>query len=294
MTPRQRQGGIALVVVLWVSMLLTIVVGSFAIVARTEILQAHHLFDTTRAEFAAEAGLHHAMYQLRNPSVEERWFADGRSYSVTFEDTVLDIQVTDETGKIDINVADELTLSALFESVGIEEQGRRDELVDAILDWRDPDDLVRLNGAEDDDYDAAEYPYGAKDAPFDTVGEIQQVMGMSYELFTRIEPSITVYTGRARPDPAFAPREVLLIFDGMTQELAEEYVQAREQIQEFGVPLPILPDGTEAVARSGSYTYSIRSRATLPNGAWAELEATIRPGGAIQGRPFRIIRWKQS
>lgn len=289
-----RQRGIALVVVLWVSMLLAIVVGSFAIVARTENIQAQHLFDTTRAEYAAEAGIHRAVFELRNPVVEQRWFADGRSYQLEFDGAVLDVQVTDETGKIDINVADELTLSALFESVGIEEQGRRDELVDAILDWRDPDDLVRLNGAEDDDYEAADYPYGAKDAPFDTVGEIQQVMGMGYELYTRIEPAITVYTGRARPDPAFAPREVLLIFDGMTEELAEEYIQTREQIEEFGVPLPVLPDGTEAVARSGSYTYSIRSRATLPNGAWAELEATIRPGGAIQGRPFRIIRWKES
>ncbi len=274
-------------------MLLTIVVGSFAIVARTENIQALHLFDTTRAMNAAEAGLHRAVFELRNPVVEQRWFADGRSYELEFGGATLDIRVTDETGKIDINVADELTLGALFDSVGVEEL-RRDELVDAILDWRDPDDLVRLNGAEDDDYEAGDYPYGAKDAPFDTVDQIQQVMGMNYELFTRIEPSLTVYTGRARPDPAFAPREVLLTFEGMTEELATDYIEMREQIEDFGVPLPILPDGTEAVARSGSYTYSIRSRATLPNGAWAELEATIRPGGAVQGRPFRIIRWKDS
>ena len=117
---------------------------------------------------------------------------------------------------------------------------------------------------------------------------------MSWELFQAIEPALTVYTGRARPDPAFAPREVLLTMEGMTEELAEEYISQREQIEEFGVPLPVLPDGSEAVARAGSYTYSIKSRATLPNGAWAELEATIRPGGAIQGRPFRIIRWKDS
>ena len=294
MSSLARQRGIALVVVLWISVLLTIVIGSFAIVVRTETIQAHHLFDTTRAEHAAEAGLHRAVFELRNPQVDQRWFADGRSYTVQFEDAALEIHVTDETGKIDINVADELTLAALFDSVGVEEQQRRDELVDAILDWRDPDDLVRLNGAEDDDYDAADYPYGAKDAPFDTVTEIQQVMGMDYELFTRIEPSITVYTGRARPDPAFAPREVLLTLEGMSEELADEYIELREQIEEFGVPLPVLPDGTEAVARSGSYTYSIRSRATLPNGAWAEIEATIRPGGAVQGRPFRIIRWKDS
>ena len=53
----RKQSGVALVVVLWLSVRLTIVVGSFAIVARTENLQARHLFDTTRATYAAEAGL---------------------------------------------------------------------------------------------------------------------------------------------------------------------------------------------------------------------------------------------
>ena len=117
---------------------------------------------------------------------------------------------------------------------------------------------------------------------------------MSYPLYLKIEPAITIYTGRARPDPAFAPLEVLRMFDGMNDDLAREFINGREQIDQLGVPLPVLPDGTQAVARSGGYTYSIRSRATLPNGAWTELEATIRLGGAVYGRPFRIVRWKDS
>ena len=291
MTPANKQGGIALIIVLWFSVLLTVVVGSFAIMARTETLQSRHLFDTTRAWYGAEAGLHRAVFELRNPNIEARWFADGRSYLVSFDEMELDIQVRDESGKIDINVADELVLGRLFDSLGVDAQ-RRDELIGAILDWRDPDSLVNLNGAEDDDYAAAGYPYGAKDAPFDTVPEIQQVLGMDYELYQRLQPAVTVYTGRARPDPAFAPLEVLRAFEGMDDDLAREFIEMREQITELGVPLPVLPDGTEAVARSGGYTYSIRSRATLPNGAWSELEATIRLGGAVNGRPFRIVRWK--
>jgi general secretion pathway protein K len=272
---------------------LAVIVGSFSIIARTENLQSRHLFDTTRAWAAAEAGLHRAVFELRNPDIEARWFADGRPYRFDFEGAEIEVAVTDESGMIDINVADEVTLAALFESVGVEQQ-QADELIDAILDWRDPDDLVRLNGAEDDDYRAADYPYGAKDAPFDTVTEVQQVLGMNYPLYLQIEPAITIYTGRARPDPAFAPLEVLRMFDGMNDDLAQQFIEGREQIDELGVPLPVLPDGTQAVARSGGYTYSIRSRATLPNGAWTELEATIRLGGAVNGRPFRIVRWKDS
>ena len=73
MNMRRRQSGVALVVVMWLSVLLAIVVGSFAIVARTENLQARHLFDTTRATYAAEAGLHRAVFELRNPDIDARF-----------------------------------------------------------------------------------------------------------------------------------------------------------------------------------------------------------------------------
>ncbi len=290
----QRQQGVALILVLWFSALLAIVVGTYSSMVRTEIIQSRHLFNTTTAWYAAEAGLHRAVFELRNPDVELRWFADGRSYEVPFGETMLDISIIDESGKIDINVANEDTLISLFESIGLEDEQQILELVDAVLDWRDTDDLVRVYGAEDDDYESAGFPYGAKNNPFDTVTEVQQVMGMDFDLYEQIEPSITVFSSRARPDPAFAPETVLATFEGMTPDLITDFITQREQNEEFGVPLPILPDGTQAVARAGSYTYSIRSRATLPNGTWAELEATIRPGGAIRGRPFRIIRWKDS
>lgn len=288
-----RQGGVALVIVLWFSVLLAVIVGSFSVIARTENLQARHLFDTTKAWAGAEAGLHRAVFELRNPEIEARWFADGRPYTFEFEGMSIEVSVLDESGKIDINVANEILLGDLFASVGIDEQ-QSEQLIDAFMDWRDPDDLVRLYGAEDDDYAAADYPYGAKDAPFDTVSEVQQVLGMNYQLYLDIEPAITVYTGRAQPDPAFAPLEVLRAMEGMDDDLAQQYIDGREQIEQLGVPLPVLPDGTQAVARSGGYTYSIRSRATLPNGTWTELEATIRLGGAVNGRPFRIVRWKDS
>ena len=40
-----------------------------------------------------------------------------------------------------------------------------------------------LNGAEDEDYLAAGFLDGAKDGPLEAVEELQQVMGMTYELY---------------------------------------------------------------------------------------------------------------
>ena len=46
----------------------------------------------------------------------------------------------------------------------------------AIVDWRDADPLTQPSGGgEDGDYAAANLPYGAKDAEFKSVAELQQV-----------------------------------------------------------------------------------------------------------------------
>lgn len=287
-----QQRGVALVLVLWITMLLTITAGSYALLARTENLQSRHLFETTRARYAAEAGLNRAVFELRNPDQETRWIADGRTYEFEFDTAAVEIKITDETGKIDINAADEFVLQSLFASTGTLEEDQILELSDAVLDWRDPDDLTRNYGAEDDDYADLEYPYGAKDAPFDTVAELQQVLGMNYDLYSQLEPAITVHSGRGNPNPAYAPLSVLLTLPDMTPELAEQFIAQREEATELGAPPPVLPDGSVAVARGGGLTYSISSRATLSNGAWTEIEATVRLGGSFLKRPYRIVRWK--
>ena len=57
------------------------------------------------------------------------------------------------------------------------------EMVDALLDWVDEDDLRRLNGAEADDYLAAGLNYVPSDAPFRTLSEMLLVLGMSESFF---------------------------------------------------------------------------------------------------------------
>ena len=290
---RRRQRGVAFILVLWLLALLTILLGSFALITRTEGLQARHLFDTTTARYAAEAGVNRAVFQMAMPDPQQRWVPDGRNYELEFEGAALRLAVTDESGLIDLNAADTLTLSNLFRAQGLE-QAQADALADAILDWRDTDDLVSPNGAEDSEYDAEGYDYGAKDAPFDTVSEVQQVMGMSFELFERVAPALTIYSGQPMPNPAFAPAQVLRSLPGMDETLAQQLIEARHAWDPLsGAPPPTLPDGTPLMAQGGSGTYSIAARATLPNGAWTELEATVRLGGAgVSGLAYTVLRWQ--
>src|SRR5690606_4104700 len=116
---------------------------------------------------------------------------------------------------------------------------------------------------------------------FDTVAEVEQVLGMTPEIYAKIAPHLTVYSGQARPDARFA--------DGMV-------------LRALGIdPEPILaqrndrslPPDPAALLGGGSGTYSIDSRARLRNGRQAVLRVVVRAGiGAVPGSAYTALRWE--
>ena len=286
--------GIAFIVVIWVLLLLTVILGGFVVVARTEALQARFLFDTAQARYAAEAGVSRVIWELRNADPMSTWVPDGRSYSMDFADAKVDIEIQDESGKVDINAADPTTLVLLFTAVGVAHD-EAEQLAAAVVDWRDGDDLLTPNGAEDPEYESADLPYGAADAPFTTIGELQQVLGMDFDLYQKLQNDITIYGGAGRPNAAFASQLGLQTIEGIDPALAEQLLAARQQ-QHPGDPSSaavMLPDGTPLLTAGGSGTYTVRSKATLANGTWTLVDATIRVGGAPGARAYSILRWRE-
>ncbi|MCB9850581.1 MAG: general secretion pathway protein GspK [Phycisphaerales bacterium] len=100
------------------------------------------------------------------------------------EEAKLRFGVTDEASKININVAEPDQLLALIQPVvtalGYEDAVAQ-ELVDAIVDWRDADDEPTNTDkpAESDYYRTQNPPYRAKNAPFETVEELLMVRGFN-------------------------------------------------------------------------------------------------------------------
>lgn len=287
-----RQQGVALLVVLWILLLVTLSTGAYTLMARMDGLEAHTVLWSTRARLAAEAGLNVAVLSLRDPDDEQRWIADGRPYLIRYRDTEIEVSVTDERGKFNINSANEEALLQLFSANGVDAE-QAALLAAAVLDWTDPDTLVRPNGAEEEEYIAAGYQVGPANRPFLMVEELLQVLGLPWELFREIEPGLTVWSEGRLPDPAFAPVEALLALPEMTREDASDFVAERHAIEGAdGIELA-LPSGQMAVAQGRGLTYSIVAKATLPNGVWDQVEATIRLGGNRDGYPFRILRWRE-
>jgi general secretion pathway protein K len=286
------QSGIALVMVLWILLLVTISTSAYTLMARMDQLEAHTVMWGTRARMGAETGVNLAVLALRDPDEMTRWIADGRSYELQFQDVRLEIKVTDERGKLDVNSANETTLQQLF--IGHEmEQEQAIYLAAAMQDWVDSDDIERMNGAELQTYEGNGLEVGPGNRRFVMVEELLQVLGMSWDFFQKIEPGLTVYSEANMPDPAFAPLESLLALPDMTRDDALNFIEERHS-QDASTGLgATLPDGTVAMARGRGLTYSIQAKATLPNGVWDQVETTIRLGGSADGRPFRILRWRE-
>ena len=127
------------------------------------------------------------------------------------------VTAVDETSKIDLNSANEVLLKGPMMQVGELDVDAAARIVDAILDWRDPDDLRRPNGAEQADYLAAKLKSGPGNAPFVSVGEFGRVLGVTPELLERVSRSLTVYSRQAGINPATASRGVLLALPNATR-----------------------------------------------------------------------------
>ncbi len=289
---KYRQRGVALLIVLWVLVLLTLVSGTLALLAKAENIEARTLFDDARARMGALGGIQRAVFEMRNPDLETKWIPDGRPYVFRLGEAEVSVAITDETGKLDLNSSTEDAKLNLLVGHGMDPVAAQ-ALVDAIEDWKDPDDFVRPNGAEEGEYASAGLSWAPPNAAFATVEELQQVLGMSYQLYTQIEPALTVFSGRAEINPAFAPIEALRGLPEIDLDTAQNLILQRQQFDGTNIQPIDMPDGSVAVAQGGGLTFTVLSKATLNNGAWTQVEGTFRLGTDLLGRPYRIVRWAE-
>lgn len=267
-----RMRGAALLLVLWIVLLLAALVGGYALNARIESLQGHGLARALQARQSARAGVEYVVWRLLDPDPARRWPVDGRRQRVQLSGVPVEISVRDVTGLIDLNAASVTLLRDFFVALG-EPPGRAARLAGAVVDYRDPDSLTQPGGGgEDADYAAAGLAWGAKDAPFEQVSELQQVLGMTPALYARAAPHLTVYSGQALPDARVA--------DSLVRRV-------------LGLPdLPAAP-AAQAVL-TGSGTYSIDSQVRLTDGRRAHLRLVIRLGGnGLPGSTYTPLHWQE-
>lgn len=231
------QRGIALVSVLWVLILLTLMATSLSLNSRSQAQQSRNLTHAAQVRHAADAGVQLALLVLSQPQDRQPWLADGSPNLIQLDDIDIRVALFNESGRIDLNAAGPELLDGLLATAGLDD-GLRAQLVDAIMDWRDGDDLRRLNGAEVDDYLAAGLDYAPGNAPFQAVDEVLRVLGMSPEIYRRIRHSLTIRNPRNAINPLYAPRQVLLALPGADEATVDQFIEDRRRCHEEGQPPP--------------------------------------------------------
>jgi general secretion pathway protein K len=146
---------------------------------------------------------------------------------MTFGDARFSLFVRDAATVVNLNAATEEMLRNFF-SQGLElDFAQADRLTQAVLDWRDSDDIPRVNGAERDQYLRAGAAVLPPNRGFPDVDELRHVLGMTPEIFAEALPYLSL-RGSGRVNVNAAPEPVLLALPGMSRAAAQELLRMRD------------------------------------------------------------------
>lgn len=328
--------GIALLIVLWVMAILSVLVLEFSFAMRTEVNIAKNYKEELQLYALAKGGVQRAIAELvfkhdrgvqqmrktlkleEVPPDKKEWMTDGRPYLLSFDQAVCELRIMSEAGKIDINTVSENTLRKVVGNLGLQGE-ERDIVADSIMDWRDPDDFYRVNGAENDYYQSLKEPYTCKNGNLDSIEELLLVRGVTPELFygrkgTRNEEAgkgypaglkdlFSVYAQGEQIDINSASSIALRFVLGIPEEVSRRIVSAREEkgfeslldlrrrVPEFG----LLPNVAEIERLLGTLSttsyYTIESKAKNKEGGSNRGLKVIVKMDPREKKNYKIIQW---
>jgi general secretion pathway protein K len=310
--------GVALIIVLWIFIFLFVVAFEFSTAAREEAGAAHRFNDETEGYYLAVAGFERGLYDFLNQPTaaptqqqeQKKDFFDGLWREENLGAGSYRTRFIDESGKININRVSEETLRRVFTNLAIDPV-RRDTLVDSIMDWRDADDLHRVNGAETDYYASLTPGYSAKNGPLDDVADLLWIKGMTRELYfgnsesagaapeqrgIALRDIFTVDSPIDRVNLRTASAEVIHALVGIPLERCRKFVEERKKLSEktLGDLLPLLGIGAGDAALQAFIFTNPSIVAVEAEGKPKESRVPRRVKGVVRlggTRGFELLRW---
>ncbi|MDG4555300.1 MAG: type II secretion system protein GspK [Candidatus Competibacter sp.] len=285
------ESGMVLVIVLWIMALLAVMAGSFAYSMRIETRLATDTVERAQARALAEAGVAYALAWQLDPEAQKQWPPNGDLREWSFGGGRLRIQVVDAGGLVNLNTANTELLKALLASAGVDAQDQ-DRLADAIQDWRDPDDQSLPHGAEGGDYRSAGRP-GPKNAPFESIEELGEVLGVTQAIYERIADVETVFSYHSGVNPELAPARLLQAL-GLDERTVADYLRTRTSAAVDGLPAPPLQFGDDQsfFSPSRASVYHIAVTAETQTGTPVIIKAVIDGREVATGQNPRVLAWR--
>jgi general secretion pathway protein K len=286
------QRGIALIAVLWTTVLLTVIASGFAYSMRGEALAARNTMSLAQARAAADGAVDRVAFELLRPrTAPDAWLPNGEPHAWNDGDIAITASAVDESARIDLNSAADPLLKGLLQNVGELDPDAAERVLEAILDWRDADDLRRPNGAEAADYRAAGLKYVPSNSRFESVGDLQRVLGVTPALMAKIADSLTTYARQGGINLATASRGVLLAIPGATPEQVDAFINGRREALASKLPIPAFP-AAQGFAAGAAPAWRIHAEASTSDGVTFARDAVVRPSSDPQKRMV-VLLWQQ-
>lgn len=261
--------GFVMVSVMWMGLGLLLAVAGFVGQARLGALSIRAEVETLRAQELARSGLNLALAELTRTVGGENTGARRASvlrYAIA--EGQIEVVISDEAGKIDINEAPVELLRPLLEG------------------------LVRGTDAFDANNMAQAIVATRRDEGlYSTLGALFAQFEIPPAAATALRDVLTVHNYTPRVDPRSAPAQVLAAIPGLSVPEAQEIIRRRRS----GASIPRV--GTAAVwlaPRSGP-VYRLQARAQMAGGITAEVSAMVRSNGLAFGSDklnFEVLEWR--
>ncbi|MDA8165896.1 MAG: type II secretion system protein GspK [Desulfobacteraceae bacterium] len=231
---KEAERGVALLVVIMVVLMVSFLASELIMQVRAELRIAANGKERAVSAFLAEAGVNACLFwlmgdkPLATETGKDEPFLAGHLYEAELPTGTVQYQAVGESGKIDLNTTPIELLKLFLKHEGLDEK-QIDILTDSLQDWRDADDLVRMNGAESEYYQKLDDPYVARNGPIEDPSEIMLVRGAD-ALRGRVVPEdvFTVHNPGGKIDfNSLTPAMLDFLVDG-DQDREKAYREAQE------------------------------------------------------------------
>jgi general secretion pathway protein K len=256
---QHKSGGFALLVVILIMLITSFLASQLIMQVRTDLQISTNIQQRVVGRMLAEGGVSLALFRLIDkPGIdfEEKIggpvFLRGRTYETVLSTGKMEYYAVSESGKIDLNKTNVVFLKKFLEYHDLAEE-EVDVVIDSLLDWRDKDNLHRLNGAEKDYYEELEKPYIPRNGKIEDPAEFFLIRGTEslrgkfdpYAVFTVNNSNASGKININNLSP-----EMLAFLVGGDEDLIERYREEQELAAPGGVTTTTLQD----IVGSGVYT----------------------------------------
>jgi type II secretory pathway component PulK len=178
---RRKNNGLVIIAVLWMVVVLMVMTAILGRKSRLDMKVCLARMEAVQCKWACRAGIEKAIAVLNedeteNDSMLDLWSDNPEDFNeVMLNQCWFTVRVIDESSKLNINTITKEQLLGLPDMV--------EEIADAIIDWRDSDDVPSGAGVESGYYESLTYGYMARNGPFRTLRELLLVKDVTEELF---------------------------------------------------------------------------------------------------------------